>query len=105
MKNIYLYGASDDCSELETDFRKSAESYGQLKINNILVDYYFDGDWGVQLIGKIPATWKVKAIEGNCCGKFRGQRNSGQFIHIQIPDDEKIEIFEPKDEERGWEKV
>jgi len=106
MKNIYLYGASDDCCELETDFGKSAESYSNLKINNVVVEYLFDGDWGVKLEGKIPTSWKVRAIRGNCASAYRKLENAGQFVHIQIPDEEKIEIFEPqKEESLGWKKV
>ena len=106
MKNIYLYGASDDCCELETDFGVSAESYSQLKINDVVVDYRFDGDWGVKLIGKIPQGWKVMAIRGNCCSEFRDQKNAGQFIHIQVPGDMDIAVFEPQDEEvQTWRKV
>ena len=106
MKNIYLYGASDDCCELETDFGKSAESYSQLKINNVVVDYLFDGDWGVKLVGKIPQGWKVHAIRGNCASAFRDKENAGQFIHIQIPDNLDIAIFEPQQEEKEvWKQV
>lgn len=106
MKNIYLYGASDDCCELESDFGVRAESYSNLKINDVVVEYLFDGDWGVMLTGKIPSSWIVRAIQGNCASDFRRKENAGQFIHIQIPDDEKVEVFEPITEEvNGWKKV
>ena len=42
MKNIYLYGASDDCHELESDFGARAESYSGLNINDVLVDYEYE---------------------------------------------------------------
>ena len=61
MKNIYLYGASDDCNECETDFAGDYESYYGIKINHIFAEYYFDGDWGIRLKGNIPETWIVKA--------------------------------------------
>ena len=108
MKNIYLYGASDDCCELETDFGKSAESYSQLKINDVIADYKFDGDWGIRLLGSVPETWKVRAIQGNCAEDFRRLKNAGQFIHIQIPDNEVVKIYEPDedDEEKvKWKSV
>jgi len=106
MKNIYLYGASDDCCELESDFGKRAESYSQLKINDVIVDYKFDGDWGVRLVGEIPKSWKVKTIQGNCASDFRGQENAGQFIHIQILDEEEVSVYEPiTDECVSWVKV
>jgi len=92
MKNLYLYGASDDCCECETDFNEDYESYCGIKINEIEAHYYFDGDWGIKLIGDIPETWIVRCINGNCCGKFRYQDFSGQFIHIQIPDGENVKF-------------
>ena len=88
MKNIYLYGSSDDCSEIETDFNKGAESYGQLKINDIIADYSYDGDWHIELNGDIPSTWLVRKI-----------RSNSDFIHIQVPDEEEITLFEPSEEE------
>lgn len=97
MKNIYLYGASDDCCECETDFCGSYESYSKIKINHIVAEYCFDGDWGIQLVGQVPHTWRVKYIEGNCYSKWRGQENAGQFIHIAIPDDENVKITEIND--------
>lgn len=97
MKNIYLYGASDDCHELDSDFGVSAESYSGLKINDLFVDYKFDGDWKIQLKGEYPPTWKIKKIESN-----------SDFIHIQIPDDEDVKVYEPfeNDEPRSeWRQV
>lgn len=98
MKNIYCYGASDDCMELESDFG-NAESYEGIMINDIKVCYEFDGDWGVWLEGKIPQEWKVKAIQGNCATKARDKKYGGQFLHIQVPDDAKIKIKELRTEE------
>ena len=97
MKNIYLYGASDDCCECETDFCGDYESYSKIKINHIIAEYQFDGDWGIRLIGSVPDTWYVKCIEGNCCSECRGKENAGQFIHIVIPDDESVKITEIND--------
>ena len=107
MKNIYLYGASDDCCELESDFGISAESYSQLKINKTVIDYKFDGDWGVRLLGDIPTTWKVHTIRGNCASDFKDKENAGQFIHIQIPKEEKIKVYEPTtdDDSIAWKPV
>ena len=84
MKNIYLYGASDDCHELESDFGASAESYSSLKIDDVFVDYEYNGDWKINLRGELPKSWVVKNIEG-----------TSDFIHIQIPDDEQVKIYEP----------
>ena len=99
MKNIYLYGASDDCQECETDFDRDYESYKGIRINDITAEYCFDGDWGIMLHGDIPDTWLVKAIVGNCCSQFRYKKNAGQFIHIQIPDNEPVTILELSEEE------
>jgi len=90
MKNIYLYGASDDCHEVETDFDKGIESYGDLAINQVRVHFHYDGDWGIELIGDIPESWKVKTISGNAPSDFRYRKDAGQFIHIQVPEDEVI---------------
>ena len=98
-KNIYLYGASDDCCECETDFIGNYESYSKIKINHIIAEYKFDGDWGVKLTGDIPESWKVHAIAGKCCRAYRDVKNAGQFIHIQVPDNEGIEITEINNEE------
>jgi len=97
MKNIYLYGASDDCMEAETDFGKQCESYVGIMINDVQVHYVFDGDWGLWLEGKIPQTWKVKSVYGNCATEARKKPFGGQFIHIQIPEDEDIKFVELKE--------
>lgn len=94
MKNIYLYGASDDCMECETDFGINAESYEGIKINNVNVKYVFDDDWGIWLVGDVPKTWVVRAIEANCATAARNRKYGGQFIHIQVPDEEVIKIEE-----------
>jgi len=93
MKNIYLYGASDDCHEVESDFG-DYESYGRIKINDIVAKYHYDGDWGIELIGDIPTTWKVKTVSANAPPKYRWRDDAGQFIHIQVPDDEIIVFSE-----------
>ena len=95
-KNIYLYGASDDCCECESDFG-DYESYSKIKINHVVAEYKFDGDWGIRLVGNVPETWIVKCISGNCCSEYRDIDLAGQFIHIQIPDDESVKITEIND--------
>ena len=103
MRNIYLYGASDDCMEVETDIPGTRgtggpydayESYEGIQLGPVRVHYVFDGDWGIWLEGDVPATWKVRSIEANYASDVRGKPHAGQFIHIQIPDDEPIEIKE-----------
>jgi hypothetical protein len=97
MRNMYLYGASDDCREIETDFGLDCESHEDIIIFHstgaVIAHYvYVDGDWGVQIIGDPPLNWIVKAIEANAPVGFRGYADAGQFIHIQIPDDETIKL-------------
>ena len=78
MKNIYLYGASDDCREVETDFNDGFESYSDIQFfHDLIARYEYEGDWGIWLDGKIPHTWKVKVIEGNAPQSVRN-KNGGQ---------------------------
>lgn len=44
MKNFYLYGASDDLAELESDCGIEAESYIAIVINGVRFDYHYDGE-------------------------------------------------------------
>ena len=100
MKNIYLYGASDDCHEVDTDFNNGFEAYGDIAINDIVAHYEYDGDWGVMLVGEIPDNWIVKCVSGNAPSSFRNNASiAGQFIHIQVPDDEKIKFSEVDEED------
>lgn len=107
MKNMYLYGASDDCREIDTDFGAGHESYGNIiilrrsegnKLQSVKAEYQYDGDWGVRLINA-PKEWRVNAIQGNCAMSFRGSENSGQFLHVQIPEDEDVVFCDEKTED------
>lgn len=91
MKNIYLYGASDDCHEVETDFDYGFESYGNIKINGVLITYTYDGDFGIGVEDSSELKhWKVRAIEANSPRADHGYAYYGQFIHIQVPDDYEV---------------
>lgn len=96
MKNMWLYGMSDDCREIETDFGLREERYDDIAIfhnTGVLIAHYeFDGDWGIQLIGEIPKTWQVKAITANAPFWFRDYDDAGQFIHVQMPDEESVSL-------------
>jgi len=87
MKNIYLYGASDDLHELDSDCGIQAESSSGLKINDVFIDYKYDGDWKINLKGEFPPTWIARKIEG-----------TSEFIHIQVPDNEDVKVYEPGEE-------
>ncbi len=99
MKNIYLFGASDDCMECETDFDGEYESYVGIMIGDVRVHYAYDGDWSIWLEGEIPADWKVHSCMGNAdYVKNRDKPHLGQFIHIQLPADASPAIKELSDE-------
>lgn len=105
MKNLYLYGAQEDFHEIETDFGLACESVNDILIFNrtgaLIAHYEFEyGNWGIQLVGEIPKDWIVRAIEGNAPPGFNNWEDAGQFIHIQIPDEETIKLT-PMGEVRG----
>jgi len=88
MKNIYLFGTSDDCCECETDFNDGFESYSGIKINDIEARYQYISNWDIRLQGIIPKNWIVRKINGN-----------DTFIHIQAPDDCDIVFSDLESEE------
>ena len=104
MKNVWLYGASDDCHEVETDFGQDTESYSDIAVLvggkpvGLDIHYVFDGDWGIELRGRVPESWTVKAISANAPEGFRWREDAGQFLHIQIPDESEV-TFRGNDEE------
>lgn len=90
MKNIYLYGASDDCHECETSWG-DFESYNGFYIGPVAARFTFDhGNWGIWLTGDVPSDWIVKTIHGNCPPSVRNRTYGGQFIHIQVPEQVKV---------------
>lgn len=111
MKNIYLYGASDDLAELDSDFGLREETSPEFgfKINDMVFEFEFDGDWGVHLKeGEVPAGWKVYGIDGNTASKFRRLKNAGVAIHIQAPEDAEINLYtmqELREESYEWTKA
>ncbi len=96
MKNIYLYGASDDCHEIEGDFGEF-ESYGDIEITfsreewecKVVAKYTFDGDWGIEIVGELPAAPApviFHGIRGNEATATRNIKQAGAVIHLQVPD-------------------
>ena len=85
MKNLYLYGASDDLYEVESDFGLSDEFYNNFVIKffstELLAEYRYDGDWHIGIFGDIPKGWIVRKISG-----------TSDFIHIQTPEDEATHV-------------
>jgi len=111
VKNIYLYGASDDLGELESDFGVSAEvspSIG-VKVNDMHFKYVFDGDWGVYLdSGDLPEGWKLHTIHGNTAIACRRKENAGMVIHLQIPKESDVSVYESHEDDEPrtvWKKV
>lgn len=106
MKNIYLYGASDDLAELDSDFGLREETSPELgfKINDMVFGYEFDGDWGVYLKeGEVPADWKLFAVNGNVASNLRRKPNAGLVIHLQAPEDAEIKLYVMREEtETKW---
>lgn len=91
--DFYLYGASDDCMEIESS-GGCWESYYGLTVGGVRVHYDFDGDWGIWLEGDIPESWVIKSIRANCSHNVRGKPHYGQFIHIRTPDGECPQVME-----------
>jgi hypothetical protein len=84
MKNMYLYGASDDLCEMESDFGIEEEFVGDALFNEQLkFRWRYDGDWHIDAFGTIPDGWKVRKISG-----------TSDFIHIQIPEDQVVQYLD-----------
>ena len=88
MKNIYLYGASDDLREIDTDFDVGYESdHGDIDIclggvTIATVEYHYrNGDWEIEVNdeNRLPPDFIVTTI-----------RSVSTFIHIQVPDEAQI---------------
>ena len=103
MLDVYLYGASDDCCEIETsDENLRHENYGDIDIlwvhnmgdcGTVTAHYVYEDDWGVQIQGDIPEDWRIKCIDANTARSLRRKENAGQFIHMQVPDHYQLEFF------------
>ncbi len=96
MKHIYLFGASDDCHEVETSWGEDFEGYGDILIglgglHTLRCRYVYDGDWGIEVIGDIPKSVIAKFITGN--DPIR-KENSGQFVHLQVPESVTVTFSE-----------
>ncbi len=91
MKDIYLYGLSDDCHEAQVFYDHGTyelfESYGVMFIGNVIARYEFGGspDWKITLEGDIPESWTVR------------QPMDAGFIHLRVPDD--VVVREPNEDE------
>lgn len=93
MKEIYIYGCSDDLIEIEGDHRDeiSAIDGGRLNIRDyIIVDVLYDdgGDWKITIVeDKSPHDWSIKKIGCN-----------DEFLIVKYPDDVKMSIKVVDDE-------
>lgn len=90
MKNIYLYGCSDDLCQVNSDFGIEAEvplgSSGivKVKINDVVFWFGYLDAWVISRRGKLPPRWRV----------FKFEATSGEIIHLQIPSGDKVRVFE-----------
>ena len=81
MKNLYIYGHSDDCHEVDSDFGLRDEFYSDAMLNTIRIHWDYNSDWNINLSGETPSCWIVKKISG-----------TSDFVHIQIPDAAKVTL-------------
>lgn len=83
MKNLYIYGASDDLHEVDSDFGTKDEFYGDAMLNKARITWNYDsGDWKITIDeGNLPHDWKVKRISG-----------TSDVIHIQIPEGSTVRL-------------
>jgi len=86
MKQLYIYGCSDDLIEIEGDHNDELSAFGGTKLN--IRDYitldieYLDGDWKIKILeDKSPHDWKIKKIGCN-----------DEFIVLNYPDDTNMKI-------------
>ena len=85
MREMYIYGCSDDLIEIEGDYddELSAIDGGRINIRDyIIVDVIYDSDWKITIVeDKSPHDWSVKKIGCN-----------DEFLIIRYPDDVKMSI-------------
>ena len=85
MKEIYVYGCSDDLIEIDGDYEDEicAVDGGRIIIREYIVaDVAFDGDWKITIIkDNSPPDWSVKKIGCN-----------DEFLIIKYPDDVKMNV-------------
>ena len=86
MKNVYIYGHSDDCHEVESDFGLRDEFYSDAMLNTLKIHWEYDGDWKITTTGKIPDGWVLHKIDG-----------TSQVVHVQIPNGDKVTLREYHD--------
>lgn len=86
MKNVYIYGQSDDCHEVESDFGLGDEFYSDAMLNTLKIHWEYDGDWKITTTGKIPDGWVLHKIDG-----------TSQVVHVQIPNGDKVTLREYHD--------
>ena len=85
MKEMYIFGCSDDLIEIEGDYDDElcVVDGGRINIRDyITVDVKYDGDWKITIVeDKSPHDWSVKKIGCN-----------DEFLIIKYPDDVKMSV-------------
>lgn len=89
MKNLYIYGYSDDLHIIDSDFGLHEEFSNNFCINGVLyVTMYYICDWKINIEGVWPSGWNARKIE-----------STSDFWHIQIPDYALVYITETEDDD------
>ena len=86
MKEIYIFGCSDDLIEIEGDYRDELCEMdgGRVSIRDyIIIDIRYNfGDWKITIIeDNTPPDWSVKKIGCN-----------DEFLIIKYPDDVEMNV-------------
>ena len=85
MKEMYIFGCSDDLIEIEGDYDDElcVVDGGRINIRDyIIVDVIYDSDWKITIVkDKSPHDWSVKKIGCN-----------DEFLIVKYPDDVKMSI-------------
>lgn len=87
MKEMYIYGCSDDLIEIDGDYddELSAIDGGRINISDYItidVEYDDSGDWKITIVeDKSPHDWSVKKIGCN-----------DEFLIVKYPDNIKMSV-------------
>lgn len=85
MKEIYIFGCSDDLIEIEGDYREELSANDDVRISirgYIIADVKYEEDWKITIVeDNSPPDWSVKKIGCN-----------DEFLIVKYPDDVKMSV-------------